>query len=90
MTNIIIKIITGTGFPGDTVVNNLPANAGDTRDSGFIPDPLEKEMATPFSILASKIPWTEEPSRLQSMGSPRVRHDLATEQQQRIYLHNEK
>ena len=38
-------------------------------------DPLEKEMATHSSILALKILWTEEPSRLQSMGSQRVRHD---------------
>ena len=37
-------------------------------------DPLEKEMATP-SILAWRIPRTEEPRRLQSMGSQRVRHD---------------
>ena len=36
---------------------------------------LEKEMATHSSILARKIPWTEEPGRLQSMGSQRVRHD---------------
>ena len=41
-------------------------------------DPLEKEMATHSSILAWKILWTEEPGRLQSMGSPRVRHHLAT------------
>ena len=38
-------------------------------------DPLEKEMATHSNILAWKIPWTEEPSRLQSMGSQRVRHN---------------
>ena len=38
-------------------------------------DPLEKEMATHSSILAWKIPWTEEPGRLQSMGSQRVGHD---------------
>ena len=38
-------------------------------------DPLEKEMATPSSILAWRIPWTEEPGRLQSMGLPRVGHD---------------
>ena len=44
-------------------------------------DPLEKEMATHFSILAWEIPWTEEPGGLQSMGSQRVRHDLVTEQQ---------
>jgi len=38
-------------------------------------DPLEKEMATHSSILAWRIPWTEEPSGLQSMGSQRVGHD---------------
>ena len=38
-------------------------------------DPLEKEMAIPSSTLAWKIPWTEEPDRLQSMGLQRVRHD---------------
>ena len=38
-------------------------------------DPLEKEMATHSSTLAWKIPWMEEPDRLQSMGSQRVGHD---------------
>ena len=38
-------------------------------------DPLEKEMATHSSTLAWKIPWTEEPGRIQSMRSQRVRHD---------------
>ena len=38
-------------------------------------DPLEEEMATHFSILAWRIPWTQEPGRLQSLGSQRVRHD---------------
>ena len=38
-------------------------------------DPLEKEMATYSSILAWKIPWTEEPGRLESMGSQRVGHN---------------
>ena len=41
-------------------------------------DPLGKEIATHSSTLAWKIPWTEEPGRLQSMGSQRVRHDWAT------------
>ena len=41
-------------------------------------DTLEKEMATHSSILAWEIPQTEEPGRLQSMGSHRVRHNLAT------------
>ena len=38
-------------------------------------DPLEKGMATHSSILAWEVPWTEEPGRLQSMGSLRVGHD---------------
>ena len=49
------------------VVKNLPANAGDVRDTGFIPDQednLEKGMATHSSILAKRIPWTEEPGGL--------------------------
>ena len=45
-------------------------------------DPLEKEMATHSSMLAWKIPWTEEPGGLQLQGVARVRHDLAAKQQQ--------
>ena len=45
-------------------------------------DCLEKEMATHTSILAWEIPWTEEPGGLQSVGLQRIRHDLATQQQQ--------
>ena len=41
-------------------------------------DPLEKEMATHYSILAWKISWTEDPVRIQSMGSQRVGHDWVT------------
>ena len=40
-------------------------------------DPLEKELAAHSSILAWRMPWTEEPGRLQSMDHKRVRHDLA-------------
>ena len=43
-------------------------------------DPLEKEMAAHTNILAQKIPWTEEPGRLQSTESQRVKHDLTTKQ----------
>ena len=60
------------------VGKNLPANEGDTRDVGSIPgqeDPLEEGMATHFSILAWRMPWTEEPGSLQSMGSHSVGHD---------------
>ena len=55
------------GFPGGSVVKNPPANAGDIRDVGLISgweDPLEKGMATDSSILAQRIPWTEDPGRL--------------------------
>ena len=45
-------------------------------------DPLEEGMAIHSSILVWRIPWTEEPGRLQSMGLQRVRHDWATEQPQ--------
>ena len=45
-------------------------------------DPLEKGMATHSRILARRIPWTEEPGGLQSLGLQRVRQDLATKQQQ--------
>ena len=48
-------------------------------------DPLEKEIATHSSIFAWKIPWTEEPSGLPSMESQRVRHGLATKQQQQSF-----
>ena len=68
------------GFPGGSVVKNLPVNAGDTGDRVRSPgqeDPLEEEMAIHSSILARKIPWTEESSRLQSMGLQRVGHDQA-------------
>ena len=47
--------------------------------------PLEEEMATHSSILAWRIPWTGEPGGLQPMGSQRVGHDLATEQQQQSF-----
>ena len=52
------------GFPGSSVVKNLPANAGDARDTDSIPElgrSLEEEMATYSSILAWKTLWTEEP-----------------------------
>ena len=59
-------------------VKNLPAVQETQVQSLGWEDPLEKGMATHSSILAWRIPWTEEPGRLQSMESQRVRHDLAT------------
>ena len=63
------------GFPGSLAIKNPPVNAGDARDMHSIPasgDPLEEKMAADSNILAWKIPWTEEPDELQSMGSWRV------------------
>ena len=61
------------------MVKDLPANAGDEGSSLGREDSLEKEMATHSSILAWEIPRTEEPGKLQSMGSRRVGCDLGTE-----------
>ena len=55
-------------FPGDSVVKNPPANAGDLGSILHREDPLEKEMAAHSSIFACEIPWKEEPGELQSMG----------------------
>ena len=58
------------------MVKKLPAHAGDARVQSLgREDPLEKEVATHSSVLAWRIPWTEEPGGLQSMGSQRVRHE---------------
>ena len=65
------KVHSNTSLPQDTrksQINNLTLSLGQK-------DPLEKEMATHSSTLAWKIPWTEEPGRLQFMGSQRVGHD---------------
>ena len=57
------------------MVKNLPAvQKAQVRSLGR-DDPLEKGMATHSSVLACRIPWTEEPGGLQSMGSQRIRHD---------------
>ena len=60
------------------MIKNLSANAGDMRDMGSIPELgrlLEEGMAIYSDILAWRIPWTEEPGGLQSMGLQRVRHN---------------
>ena len=57
------------------MVNHLPTMQETWLRSLGREDPLEKEMATHSSILAWKIPWTEDPGRLQSMGLQRVGHN---------------
>jgi len=72
-------------FLHGVVVKNPPTNCisleGDARDVCSIPrtgDPLGEEMVTHSSILAWKIPWTEEPGRLQSMGVEKSQRQLGT------------
>ena len=65
-------------FPGGSDGKASACNAGDPGSIPGSEDPLEKEMATHSSTLAWKIPWIEEPCRLQSLGSQRVRHDWVT------------
>ena len=60
------------------VVKSPPANAGDIRDMGSIPGwgrSPEEEHSNPLQYLVWRIPWAEEPGRLQSIGSSRVGHD---------------
>ena len=63
------------GFPIAHMVKNLPVMQETRVPSLGQEDPLEKETATHSSVLAWRIPWTEEPGRIQSMGSQRVRHN---------------
>ena len=70
------------GFPGDSVVKNPPVNAGVVGSIHVQEDPLEKEMATHFSILAWEIPWTEEPGGYSPWSCKKVGHNSMTKQQQ--------
>ena len=75
-------------------VKYLPVTQETSTQSLGREDPLEKEMATHSCILAWRIPWTEEPGGLQSVGSQRVRHNrsdftcLQTCEQCFIIIHN--
>ena len=56
------------GLSGGSVVRNLPIKKETQFQSLSQEYPLEKEMATPYSVLDWEIPWTEKPGRLQSLG----------------------
>ena len=56
------------GFPGGSMIKNLPTNAGDMDSTLGQEDSLEKEAAAHSRILSWEIPWTEEPGGLQSTG----------------------
>ena len=63
------------GFPSDPAVKNPPATQEMWVGSLGLEDPQEEEMAIHSSVLAWRIPWTEGPGGLQSMGSQRAGHD---------------
>ena len=69
------------GFPGGSAVKNLPVMQETPVRFLGQEDPLEEEMATLSSIPARRIPSTEEPSGIQSIGLQRVGHGLTTQQQ---------
>ena len=74
-SNVSQGVANSGGFPGGSDGKESACNGGYL---GLIPglgNPLEEGMATHPSVLAWRIPWTEEPGGLQSMGSQRVRHD---------------
>ena len=77
LTPVYLKYVVGycIVFPMAQMVKHLPTIWETRVQSLGWEDLLEKEMATHSSILAWKIPWMEEPGRLQFMGSQRVRHD---------------
>ena len=70
-----------TGLPRRRSGKESAYEAGDVVQSLGQEDPLEREMATHSNNLVCEFPWTESLLRLQSMGSQRDRHDLATKQQ---------
>ena len=63
------------GFPGGSNDKESACNAGDPGSIPGLEDTLEKGITTQSSILAWRIPWTEEPGGLQFVGSQRVRHN---------------
>ena len=74
-THISSPLSLWLGFPGGSVVKNLPAKQETGVWSLGREDLLEKAMAPHSSNLAWRIPWTEKPGGVQSTGSQRVRHD---------------
>ena len=81
------RILSESSFQASLDLDGLPwwprwkesaCNVGDLRSVPGVEGPLEKGMATHSSILVWRIPWTEGPGELQSMGSQRVRHDQVT------------
>ena len=71
----ICRMWTGSGFPSSSAVKNLPAIQETQVQSLGWEDPLEEVMTTHSNVFARRIPWTEEPGGLQSVGSQTVGYD---------------
>ena len=78
------------GFPGGSVVKNPAAKQETQVQSVGWENPLEKEMVIYPSILAWKIPWTEEPGGLQTVALQKVGHDWANKQQRSSCMKDKK
>ena len=75
-------------FPGGLAGENQPALQEIQVQSLGWEDPLEEEMATHYSILAWRIPWTEEPGELQSMGFAKSQTQLSTHTYKKLVFHS--
>ena len=83
---VCVYINTCGGFPGGSVVKNLPANAGDQRFDPWVGKiPWRRKWQTYSSILAWEIPWAEEPGGLQSVG-PQKRMTQLSDSTAAVYL----
>ena len=74
------------GFPGSSAVKNPPASAGDLSSTPGLGRSLGEGNGNPLQCSCLENPWTEEPGGLQSIGSQRVTHDLATKQQRVSFI----
>ena len=68
MVVICVRLLLQLGFPGDSDGKESACNEGDLSSIPGLEDPLEKAMTTHSSMLAWRIPWTEEPGGLEPMG----------------------
>ena len=85
---LLLFLLFGRDFPRGSDGKESASNAGKTQIWSLVrEDSLQEGMSTHSSILAWRIPWTEETGRLQSMGLQRVRHDWATHTHTHTHIH---
>ena len=91
LKEIVLYNLNIRGFPDGSAIKNPPA-VQETQESQVWSlareDPLLEEMSTHSSVITWRIPWTEEPGRLQSIGSQRVGHDQVTKHTYSLNIYN--